>query len=456
MRNLKYVAFLMSVGLLGFSPAVVHADDTNVAIAQEDTGQIAEPSADTGQADITKPVEVPKDTGRVAEPSTDISTNSGVATDSAIEISVPSNITYEKKEIQLDSIPSDLHVDLPTNITLEALNDNQYGYTGKIKISCDSDNEYRVELSLKDTGIKYVSPEGNTVSGVATIGDSTSYSWSYEDVASDLEIPLFVVVDKPEYTGNYTTALNFSIDVYQMQEVEVKTEENASDTKDTEKLEDVNGDEAMTPKKDTATEETPKEDTGAKEDINTDTSKDDSNGEVSKDDTDVVDTPKDNTEAQPSASEENTVVADDSTSSGVAFENTDTLFISKDITSIASDAFDSLDLLKVINYEGTEEEWNKIFTGSLKSGVVLNFNSSMTDDSTVAPTESTSSKVEDSQLSTDCNSSRDLTIEDSQPITEVESVDYKSSQDSFEITESADSVTVDTESADSVSSSIDE
>lgn len=452
MRNLKYVAFLMSVGLLGFSPAVVHADDTNVAIAQEDTGQIAEPSADTGQADITKPVEVPKDTGQVAEPSTDISTDSGVATDSAIEISVPSNITYEKKEIQLDSIPSDLHVDLPTNIALEALNDNQYGYTGKIKISCDSDNEYRVELSLKDTGIKYVSPEGNTVSGVATIGDSTSYSWSYEDVASDLEIPLSVIVDKPEYTGNYTTALNFSIDVYQMQEVEVKTEENASDTKDTEKLEDINGDESMAPKKDTATEETPKEDTDAKEDINTDISKDDSNGEVSKDDTDVVDTPKDNTEVQPSTGKED---ADDSTSSGVAFETTDTLFISKDITSIASDAFDNLDLLKVINYEGTEEEWNKIFTGSLKSGVVLNFNSSMTDDSTVAPTESTSSEVNDSKSDKD-NSSRDLTIEDSQPTAEVESVESKSSPDSFEITESADSVTVDTESAESVSSSIDE
>lgn len=420
MRNLKYVAFLMSIGLLGFSPTVVHADDTNVAIAQEDTGQIAELSEDTGQ---------------VAEPPEDILINSGVATGSAIEVSVPSNITYEKKEIQLDSVPSDLRVDLPTNITLEVLNDNQYGYTGKIKISCDSDNEYRVELSLKDTGIIYVSPEGNTVSGVATIGDSTSYSWSYEDVASDLEIPLSVVVDKPEYTGNYTTALNFSINVYQMQEIEVKAEENASDTKDTEKLEDAN-DEAMPPKEDTNEE-------------NKDVTPED---EVVKDDAQVPD----NIEAQPSTVEEDAVVADDSTSSGVAFENTDTLFISKDITSIASDAFDNLDLLKVINYEGTEEEWNKIFTGSLKSGVVLNFNSSMTGDFTVAPTESTLSEVNDSQLLTDCNSSQDLTIEDSQPTTEVESVADKSSPDSSEIIESADSVTVDTESAESVSSSIDE
>lgn len=420
MRNLKYVAFLMSIGLLGFSPTVVHADDTNVAIAQEDTGQIAELSEDTGQ---------------VAEPPEDILINSGVATGSAIEISVPSNITYEKKEIQLDSVPSDLHVDLPTNITLEALNDNQYGYTGKIKISCDSDNEYRVELSLKDTDIVYVSPEGNTVSGMATIGNSTSYSWSYEDVASDLEIPLSVVVDKPEYTGNYTTALNFSINVYQMQEIEVKAEENASDTKDTEKLEDANDDEATAPKEDTNEED---------KDV---TSED----EVVKDDTQV----SDNTEAQPSTSEENTVVANDSTSSGVAFENTDILFISKDITSIAPDAFDNLDLLKVINYEGTEEEWNKIFTGSLKSGVVLNFNSSMTDDFDEVTTESTSSEVNDSQSDKD-NSSRDLTIEDSQPSTEVESVESKSSPDSSEIIESADSMTVDTESADSVSSSIDE
>lgn len=431
MRNLKYVAFLMSIGLLGFSPTIVHADDTKVAIVQEDTGQIVEPSEDTGQ---------------VAEPPEDTSVNSGVATDSAIEVSVPSNITYEKKEIQLDSVPSDLRVDLPTNITLEALNDNQYGYTGKIKISCDSNNEYRVELSLKDTDIVYVSPEGNTISGVATIGDSTSYCWSYEDVASDLEIPLSVVVDKPEYTGNYTTALNFSIDVYQMQEVEVKTEENASDTKDTEKSEDINADEATAPKEDTNDEVAPKEDTNEE---NKDVTLED---EVIKDDTQVFD----NTEAQPSASEENTVVADDSTSSGVAFENTDTLFISKDITSIASDAFDNLDLLKVINYEGTEEEWNKIFTGSLKSGVVLNFNSSMTGDFTVAPTESTLSEVNDSQLLTDCNSSQDLTIEDSQPTTEVESVADKSSPDSSEIIESADSVTVDTESAESVSSSIDE
>lgn len=406
MRNLKYVAFLMSIGLLGFSPTVVHADNTDVAIVQEDTGQIAEPPEDT-------------------------LINSGVATGSTIEASVPSSITYEKKEIQLDSIPSDLRVDLPTNITLEALNDNQYGYIDKIKISCDSDNKYRVELSLKDTDIVYVSPEGNTVSGVATIGDSTSYSWSYEDIASGLEIPLSVVVDKPEYTGSYTTALNFSINVYQMQEVEVKAEEDTSDTKDTEKVEDTNDDEVTAPKENTNDED---------KDV---TSED----EVVKDDTQV----SDNTEAQPSTSEENTVVADDSTSSGVAFENTDILFISKDITSIAPDAFDNLDLLKVINYEGTEEEWNKIFTGSLNSGVVLNFNSSITDDSTVAPTESTSSEVE-----TDCNSSRDLTIEDSQSTTEVESVESKSSQDSSEITESVDSVTVDTESAESVLSGIDE
>lgn len=358
MRNLKYVAFLMSIGLLGFSPTVVHADNTDVAIVQEDVGQVAEPPEDT-------------------------LINSGVATGSTIEASVPSSITYEKKEIQLDSIPSDLRVDLPTNITLEALNDNQYGYTDKIKISCDSDNEYRVELSLKDTDIVYASPEGNTISGVATIGDSTSYSWSYEDIASGLEIPLSVVVDKPEYTGSYTTALNFSINVYQMQEVEVKAEENASDAKDTEKVEDTNDDdEATAPKENTSDED---------KDV---TSED----EVVKDDTQV----SDNTEAQPSTSEENTVVADDSTSSGVAFENTDILFISKDITSITPDAFDNLDLLKVINYEGTEEEWNKIFTGSLKSGVVLNFNSSITDDSTVAPTESTSNgNKENTQVSDD-------------------------------------------------------
>lgn len=396
MQNLKYLAFLMSVGLLGFSPTIVHADNTNAAIVAET-----------------------------------FENNSGVVTNSAIELSIPSNLVYEKQEIQLDSIPSDLHVDLPTNITLEALNDNQYGYTDRIKISCDSDNEYRVELSLKDTNITYVSSDGNTVKGVATIGDSTSYSWSYDDVASGLNIPLSVVVDKPEYTGSYTTALNFSINVYQMQEVEVKAEENASVTKDTGKS-GFKGDKEV------------KEDTKVKD-------KKVTSKEEVKEDTQVSDKAK----VEPSTSEKNTVVADDTSVSGVAFENTDTIFISKDITSIDADAFNNLDLLKVINFEGTKEEWNKIFTGSLKSGVVLNFNSSMIGDSTVVPTETTSSKVENSQSDKD-NSSRDLTIEDSQPTTKVESVDCKSSRDSFEITESADSVNTGTESAASVSSSIDE
>lgn len=396
MQNLKYVAFLMSVGLLGFSPTIVHADNTNAAIV-----------AETFEND------------------------SGVVTNSAIDLSISSNLVYEKQEIQLDSIPSDLHVDLPTSITLEALNDNQYGYTDRIKISCDSDNEYRVELSLKDTNITYVSSDGNTVKGVATIGDSTSYSWSYDDVASGLNIPLSVVVDKPEYTGSYTTALNFSINVYQMQEVEVKAEENASVTKDTGKS-GFKGDKEV------------KEDTKVKD-------KKVTSKEEVKEDTQVSDKAK----VEPSTSEKNTVVADDTSISGVAFENTDTIFISKDITSIDADAFNNLDLLKVINFEGTKEEWNKIFTGSLKSGVVLNFNSSMIGDSTVVPTETTSSKVEDSQSDKD-NSSRDLTIEDSQPTTKVESVACKSSRDSFEITESADSVNTGTESAASVSSSIDE
>lgn len=407
MRNLKYVAFLMSIGLLGFSPTVVHADDTNVAIVQEDTGQIVEPSEDTGQ---------------VAEPPEDTSIDSGVATGSAIEVSVPSNITYEKKEIQLDSVPSDLRVDLPTAVTLEVLNDNQYGYTDKIKISCDSDNEYRVELSIKDTNITYVSSDGSTVSGVATIGDSVSYSWSYEDVTSGMEIPLSVVVDKPEYIGSYTTTLNFSIDIYQMQEIEVKTEENASDTKDIEKIEDTKVDEI----------------------------KENTEVEV-EEDTQV----SDESEVQPPTSEDNIVVTNDPPIAGVAFENTDTLFISKDITSINADAFDNLDLLKVINFEGTEEEWSKIFTGSLNAGVVLNFSSSITNDFQEIPTESTLSDVEDSQSDED-NLSQDLAIEDNQSTAEVEPVEDNLSGDSSEIIENADSMDADTESAETVSDSIDE
>lgn len=396
MRNLKYVAFLISIGLLGFSPTIAYADDTDVAIIQENQN-----SSEVSPSEII---------------------NVGVVTDSAIEVSVPSNLVYEKQEVQLDTIPSDLHVDLPTAVTLEALNDNQYGYTDKIKISCDSDNEYRVELSIKDTNITYVSSDGSTASGVATIGDSVSYSWSYEDVTSGMEIPLSVVVDKPEYIGSYTTTLNFSIDIYQMQEIEVKTEENASDTKDIEKIEDTKVDEI----------------------------KENTEVEV-EEDTQV----SDESEVQPPASEDNIIVTNDPPIAGVAFENTDTLFISKDITSINADAFDNLDLLKVINFEGTEEEWNKIFTGSLNAGVVLNFSSSITNDFQEIPTESTLSDVEDSQSDED-NLSQDLAIEDNQSTAEVEPVEDNLSGDSSEIIENADSMDADTESAETVSDSIDE
>lgn len=396
MRNLKYVAFLISIGLLGFSPTIAYADDTDVAIIQESQNSLEVSPSET--------------------------INTGVVTDSAIEVSVPSNLVYEKQEVQLDTIPSDLHVDLPTAVALEALNDNQYGYTDKIKISCDSDNEYRVELSIKEANITYASSDGSTVSGVATIGDSVSYSGSYEDVASGMEIPLSIVVDKPEYIGSYTTTLNFSIDIYQMQEIEVKTEENASDTKDIEKIEDTKVDEI---KENTEVE--------VEEDI-------------VENDTQV----SDESEVQPPASEDNIVVTNDPPIAGVAFENTDTLFISKDITSINADAFDNLDLLKVINFEGTEEEWSKIFTGSLNAGVVLNFSSSIINDFQEIPTESTLSDVEDSQSDED-NLSQDLAIEDSQSTTEVEPVEDNLNKDSSEIIESAD-----TESAETVSDSIDE
>lgn len=393
MRNLKYVAFLISIGLLGFSPTIAYADDTDVAIVQENQN-----------SSEVSPFEV---------------INAGVVTDSAIEVSVPSNLVYEKQEVQLDTIPSDLHVDLPTAVTLETLNNNQYGYTDKIKISCDSDNAYRVELSIKDTNITYVSSDGSTVSGVATIGDSVSYSWSYEDVASGMEIPLSVVVDKPEYIGSYTTTLNFSIDIYQMQEIEVKTEENASDI---EKIEDTKVDEI-------------KENTEVEVEEDTQVSNE--------------------SEVQPPASEDNIIVTNDPPIAGVAFENTDTLFISKDITSINADAFDNLDLLRVINFEGTEEEWNKIFTDSLNAGVVLNFSSSIINDFQEIPTESTLSDVEDSQSDED-NLSQDLAIEDDQSTTEVEPVEDNLSGDSSEIIESADSMDADTESAETVSDSIDE
>ncbi len=56
----------------------------------------------------------------------------------------------------------------------------------------------------------------------------------------------------------------------------------------------------------------------------------------------------------------------------------------------------------------------------------------------------------------DNSSSQDLAIEDNQSTTEVEPVEDNLSGDSSEIIESADSMDADTESAETVSDSIDE
>jgi len=59
-------------------------------------------------------------------------------------------------------------------------------------------------------------------------------------------------------------------------------------------------------------------------------------------------------------------------------------------------------------------------------------------------------------LLNDNSSSQDLAIEDNQSTTEVEPVEDNLSGDSSEIIESADSMDADTESAETVSDSIDE
>ena len=254
MKNLKYVAFLLSIGLLGASPTMVYASDSGVAV----TNEVKQPSVEvttennetnTPAEEVIKQPEVLPDKQETTSETTSSNEREPTASDeqetasppqvvsgSSIELTVPSDLEVEKKEVALTSIPEDLHIDLPTAITLEKLENEQYGYNSTIKVYCDSDKEYRVELSLKDDVIEYVSSEGHTASGVATIGDSNGYSWSYEDVASGLEIPLSVLVDKPEYTGSYTTVLNFNLDIYEMQEV--ASEEDTSKPKDNEEVVD--------------------------------------------------------------------------------------------------------------------------------------------------------------------------------------------------------------------------
>ena len=39
----------------------------------------------------------------------------------AIELSIPSNFTLKEEEVELNSVPDDLHIDLPKSITLDDL-----------------------------------------------------------------------------------------------------------------------------------------------------------------------------------------------------------------------------------------------------------------------------------------------------------------------------------------------
>lgn len=134
----------------------------------------------------------------------------------AIELSIPSNFTLKEEEVELNSVPDDLHIDLPKSITLDDLGDNKFGHNDTVKVSCDSDKRYRVDITLKDTAVTYTGVDDYTASGVASIADSAKYSWSYEEITSGTEIPLSVVVDNPKQAGNYSTVLNFSINVYEL------------------------------------------------------------------------------------------------------------------------------------------------------------------------------------------------------------------------------------------------
>ena len=467
MKNLKYVAFLLSVSLVGFSPNMVYASDSGV-VTEASTDEVKQSSIevttenDETNTSIEEVIKQPEILPNNQEPVTsdnqetatsneqEITSPPQVVSGSSIEMTVPSDFEVEKKEVALDAIPEELHIDLPSAITLESLSGDKYGYNGVIKVYCDSDKEYRVDLVLKNTDIEYVSSDGYTASGVATIGDSNGYSWSYEDVASGLEVPISIIVDKPEYTGSYSTVLNFDIDIYEMQEV--VSEEDTSEPKDNEEVVDKDTD-----VEDKENADTSKVEDKTTEDISEDTKVEDKTTEEVKEDTEV----KDNSEADVSESED--VDSDDSSVSGVVIhagdlENTDTINISHDVVSIDADAFDNLDLLETINYDGTIDEWNEIFSGSLKEGVVLNVIPSIADDEEEIPTESTATdEVEDSQLSdNDSSSSQDEVIKDSQSSTEVDSVESNSSLDNYEDVASAETTSEDTVSADTVSESIDE
>lgn len=367
MHKMKYLALLFLLGTaLSATPMSVHAEEII------DTGQETEsvenespPIIKENEDEVTPPFneketsegETPPVNETTKPPTDEASTNEGVDLNVDSEFNKEKQFKIEKEE--LSSIPADLNLGIPSNLVLEKQENGKYGLNQLIKVTVDenSDSEYEVILKLKSTEVRYteVDNPNNYVEGTASINGSDSFTWTAEDISKGVEVPLVIEVDAPEFGGNYKTNFSFSIDIYRLTKVEVQSDEPVEEQP--EELPEEQPEELP--------EELPEEQLEEEEQQN---SEEDTSSTENTDTYILVD--------------ESSITAETFTD----YPHLKVIDISASVESIDSDAFDSLEELETINFDGTEEEWNTIFTGNL-SGVEINFLKTSEDDEEVIEEE---------------------------------------------------------------------
>lgn len=358
MHKMKYLALLFLLGAtLSATSITVHAEeviDTGQEIESvenesppviEENDEVTPPPNEKGTSEgETPPVD------ETNKPPTD-----EITSDKGVDVDVESEFTKEKvyktEKEELSSIPADLSLGIPSNLVLEEQENGKYGLNQLIKVTVDgnSDSEYEVVLKLKSTEVRYVEVDNpnNYVEGTASINGSDSFTWTAEDISKGVEVPLIIKVDTPEFGGNYKTNFSFSIDIYRLTRVEVQSDEPVEEQPEE------------------LPEELPEEQLEEEEQQN---SEEDTSSTENTDTYILVD--------------ESSITAETFTD----YPHLKVIDISASVESIDSDAFDSLEELETINFDGTEEEWNTIFTGSL-SGVEINFLKTSEDDEEVIEEE---------------------------------------------------------------------
>lgn len=358
MHKMKYLALLFLLGTaLSATPMSVHAEEI-IDTGQETESVESESPPVIKEDNVVIPPSNEKETSEGETPPVDETTKpptDEALSDKGVNLNVDSEFNKEKQfkieKEELSSIPADLNLGIPSNLVLEEQENGKYGLNQLIKVTVDenSDSEYEVILKLKSTEVRYteVDNPNNYVEGTASINGSDSFTWTAEDISKGVEVPLVIEVDTPEFGGNYKTNFSFSIDIYRLTRVEVQSDEPVEEQPEE------------------LPEELPEEQPEEEEQQN---SEEDTSSTENTDTYILVD--------------ESSITAETFTD----YPHLKVIDISASVESIDSDAFDSLEELETINFDGTAEEWNTIFTGSL-SGVEINFLKTSEDDEEVIEEE---------------------------------------------------------------------